>query len=134
MLYTFSDPRGGDRVSVYLESFSITSYDFTGEEEIRAIMDRKLAVALYSGNGLSVGGSGEESDLVLVPELIVKRYQQRYTERFYYLMSVKVMRAGTLAGQYNYEYNGASSIFDGKVQTSLISRFVDDFAKRAAPR
>jgi hypothetical protein len=133
-LYTAPGAREGKDISVYLEPFSITSYDFTGEDEIRAIMDRKMAVAVMSESGFFVDEHRERSDVILIPELIIKRYQQRYTERNYYLLSVKITSAGELIGQFTYEYNGTYSIFDGRVQTSLIKRFVDDFAKRAVAR
>jgi hypothetical protein len=133
-LYTREELQAGRAASFSLEPFSITSYDFAGEEEIRAIMDRKIVVALMSEPDLSVVEQKDSSGPILFPELIVKHYQQRYVERYYFLLSVKVMRAGELLSQYTYEYNGTSSIFDGKVQTALIKRFVDDFARHATRR
>ena len=129
-LYIGPMAREGREAGVCLMPFAVTSFDIGGAEEIRAIMDRKMAVALLSRAEITVREPGEDCRVALYPELIVKRYQQRYAERYYYLMSVSVRSAGELVGRYTYEYNGTSSIFDGRVQTSLIERFVDDFARR----
>jgi hypothetical protein len=102
-------------------------------EEIGYILDRKLSFAMSSNPGINFNENPEKSDFTIAPELIIKSYEVKYTERNYYYLSIKIFAnirpAVNPVSQFIYEYNGASSIFDSKVQNLMIDKFIDDFTK-----
>ena len=121
------------KATFYLEPVKVTSYDFLENEEIGYILDRKLSFAMASNPAININEKIEKSDFTIFPELIIKSYEVKYTERNYYYLSIKILANirpdGDLVSQFTYEYNGASSIFDSNVQNSMIDKFIDDFTK-----
>jgi hypothetical protein len=117
----------------YLEPISVTSYNFLENEEIGYILDKKLSFAMSSSPGIDVREELENTDFTIRPELIIKSYEVKYTEKNYYYLSIKILSnaepEGTPASHFTYEYNGASSIFDSNVQNLMIEKFIDDFTK-----
>ena len=117
----------------YLEPVKVTSYDFLENEEIGNILDRKLSFAMSGSPGIGIHETQEKADFKILPELIIKSYEVKYTERNYYYMSIKIFpNAGSEmnpVSHFTYEYNGASSIFDSNVQNLMIDKFIKDFSK-----
>jgi hypothetical protein len=117
----------------YLEPVNVTSYNFLENEEIGYILDRKLSFAMSSAPGININGEPENTDFTIRPELIIKSYEVKYTERNYYYLSIKILSNAepelNPVCHFTYEYNGASSIFDSSVQNLMIDKFIDDFTK-----
>lgn len=131
--YTEDDFSFSKKDTFYLEPVKVTSYDFLENEEIGYILDRKLSFAMSSNPGINLNEKPEKSDFIIFPELIIKSYEVKYTERNYYYLSIRILAnirpAGNPVSQFTYEYNGASSIFDSNVQNFMIDKFIGDFTK-----
>ena len=131
--FTGDDFSFGNKDTFYLEPVKVTSYDFLENEEIGYILDRKLSFAVSSNPVINYSEKPEKSDFIISPELIIKSYEVKYTERNYYYLSLRILSnsrpAADPVSQFTYEYNGASSIFDSNVQNLIIDKFIDDFTK-----
>jgi len=131
--FTEDDFSFSKKDTFYLEPVKVTSYDFLENEEIGYILDRKLSFAVSSNPVVNYNEKPEKSDYIIFPELIIKSYEVKYTERNYYYLSIKISAnsrpAANPVSQFTYEYNGAASIFDSNVQNSIIDKFIDDFTK-----
>ena len=113
----------------FLEPIVITSYNFMEDEAVRYIMDKKLAFALSSSEKIRMTEDKGKGEYIITPELIIKNYEVRYDDRNYYFLSIKVFSEESIVCYFTYEYNGTSSIFDGKVQNIMIEKFLNDFIK-----
>ncbi len=131
--YIEDDFSFSEKDTFYLEPVKVTSYDFLESEEIGYILDRKLSFAMSSNPVININEKPEKSDFTIFPELIIKSYEVKYTERNYYYLDIKILAnirpAGSPVSQFTYEYNGTSSIFDSNVQNFMIDKFIDDFTK-----
>ena len=87
----------------YLDQVRVTSYNFPENDEIGYILDRKLSFALSSSQGISINAEPENADFTIRPELIIKSYEVKYTEKNYF--------------------------YDSKIQNLMIDKFIDDFKK-----
>ena len=99
------------------------------DEAVRYIMDKKLAFALSSSEKIRMTDYKGKGEYIITPELIIKNYEVRYDDRNYYFLSIKVFSEENIVCYFTYEYNGTSSIFDGKVQNIMIEKFLNDFIK-----
>jgi len=113
----------------FINPIKITSYNFIEDDDICYIMDEKLRFALVRDKKVNINDEKKRSDYVILPELIIKSYQERYNEKNYYLFSIKILSEDMVVCQFNYEYNGTSSIFNGKIQSIMIKKFINDFTK-----
>jgi hypothetical protein len=131
--YTGDNFSFSEKDTFYLEPVTVTSFNFIEDEEIGYILDKKLYFAMSSSPAIRMREKPEDADFTVRPELIIKSYEVKYTERNYYYLSIKVFSnlgpSGGSVSHFTYEYNGASSIFDSKVQNLMIGKFIDDFTK-----
>lgn len=110
----------------YLKHVIVTAFNFYEDEEIGYIMDKKMNLALRCVDGITLKKSAGRRVYSIEPELIVKTYEEKYRVRSYYLLSVRVLFDERIVYQFSYEYNGPASIFDGRVQSALIGKFIRD--------
>ncbi len=106
-----------------LKPLEVTSYNFFEKAELGYILEKKLLLALSSNPRIR---QEERATYSIEPELVVKTYEEKYTRRNYYLLNVRVTHGERTVCHFSYEYNGSSSIFDGKIQNAMIDRFVKD--------
>jgi len=114
---------------IYLEPITVISFHFFQDEDIRCIMDKKLAIALSGIEQIILCSNREDADYFIVPELIIKSYQQKYDERNYYLLSISVLSTESKICQFNYEHNGKTSLFNSRVQNRMVKKLLNDFQK-----
>jgi hypothetical protein len=118
--------------SFYLKPIIVTAFNFFEDGEIGYIMDKKLDFALRNIEGMTFKKSADQRDYSIEPELIIKTFEEKYRVKNYYLLNVRVLLDERIIFQYTYEYNGPASIFDGRVQSAMIERFIRDIKKHTS--
>jgi hypothetical protein len=116
------------RSGFYLEPIKVTSFNFKNDDEIAFIMDKKLVFAINS-NHIGLAKEKDKSDYIILPELIINSYEEKYNQINYYYFSIKIISSERTLCHFSYEYNGMDSIFDGKVQNIMIKKCIDDLLK-----
>jgi hypothetical protein len=113
--------------SFYLAPLQVIAFEFHEKKEIRTILNKKLRFEFSSLEGVRLHRNSDEARYLIIPELIVKRYEKRYEQRYYYRLGVSVISGGQSRARFSYEYSGKLSIFEIKVQNLMLKKLTRDF-------
>jgi len=118
-----------DEDVILLKQINVIDFDGVRGDDIGLVMDRKLRLNLLRLGEVSRPEMAADRGVCIVPELIVREYEKNFKQRYYYLLHVEVMRAGSMAGSFHYEYNGTASLFNSRLQNALIRKFMKDLER-----
>ncbi len=115
--------------SFYITPIKVTSSGFYEDEEIAYIIDKKLSFSLKRIGDISIHSEKMSNDLLIIPELIIKRFESNYMEKGFYMIILKVFSYDKQEAEFRCQYNGSLSIFDAEVQDVMIKRLMNRFKK-----
>jgi hypothetical protein len=110
----------------FLVPLRVIAFGFYEEREIRIILEEKIRFEISTLLGVRMHDEREEADNLIVPELIVKRYEKKYEPRYYYRLGVSLVRGGRVRARFSYEYSGSRSIFETKVHNLMLEKLMKD--------
>ncbi len=120
------------KASFYVQPVKVTAFNFYKDEEIAYIMNKKLRFSLRQIDGLTFHHKKKRGDLVVIPEIVIKRFESGYSYKGFYMIILKVLSgnsSGNEEAEFRCQYNGTLSIFDADVQDVLIKKLVAGFKK-----
>ena len=121
--------KNNEKPSFFMLPVKVKAFKFYEEKEIAYIMDKKIRFNFIKIDNIVLHSSREKTDLLIQPELIIKPFESNYTEKNFYMLSVKVLDDGATKAEMNCEYNGPLSIFDANVQNGMIRHIMSEFRK-----
>ena len=121
-----------DEASFYIRPVEITAFNFYNDGDIAYIMDKKLGFSLRQINGLAFHSEKKKGDLIIAPEIVIKRFESGYSDKGFYMIILKVLSvnsSGNEKAEFRCQYNGPLSIFDADVQDVMIKKLIVKFKK-----
>ena len=121
-----------DGASFFIQPVKVTAFNFYNDREIAYIMDKKLGFSLRQIDGLAFHSENKKGDLVIAPEIIIKRFESGYSDKGFYMIILKVLSGNSgnnEEAEFRCQYNGPLSIFDADVQDAMIKKLMAKFKK-----
>jgi len=128
---TFNKKQIEPNSKIFCESIKIISSFSEDTEYLQEILMQKILFQLEKQEKIELVLKKEDSNYIILPQLIIKKYPENFLDYFYYGFSFLIIDTSNFdqIANFLYEYSGNLSIFNNKLIDKFIIFFINDLLK-----